>query len=538
MLSQNQVAQVYVDIQGAGVATYGDLTPLLESQDLYTINYGLESVKILDGNGANEDKNFGYITSNAVSISEIGHPNRKRIFVMPVTTLEAEHGKPTAWSSSIDALCADSTTEVLEQKNPRLFILAAGNLDKRINSLQFSYPTENEKQEVANPAQAWNAISVGAITYKVKIDEVSSYSPVANLGELSPHSTTSVSDTWDSNMPLKPEIVFEGGNCGEDAFSKSTLTSLSLLTTYYNFTDRLFSSFNATSAASAMAANFAIKILSKYPNIWPETIRGLMVHSAEWNKALRYQFGSDLLEGNGEVLGSKTKEFARRMRKRVGFGEPNLNNALNSFRSSAVVILEEEFQPYRKGKNSIGSNLLQVDLPWPKEEIQNLLTLQVKLKVTLSYFIEPNPSGQAAGRYSYPSHQLKFDLKRANESAENFLARIDENTKNKMLESDRLIQKVDHDKWFFGIDARSKGSIQKDVWIGSATELADRDVLVIFPTTGWWKTRTKLRRFNSKTRISLIVSLEALNPEIDIDLYTSIQNKVDSMVKVKASVVV
>jgi uncharacterized protein (DUF433 family) len=46
--------------------------------------------------------------------------------------------------------------------------------------------------------------------------------------------------------------------------------------------------------------------------------------------------------------------------------------------------------------------------------------------VMLSYFVEPNPSSRnVAGQYSYASRQLRFDVKRALESLDDFRKRID-----------------------------------------------------------------------------------------------------------------
>jgi len=55
-------------------------------------------------------------------------------------------------------------------------------------------------------------------------------------------------------------------------------------------------------------------------------------------------------------------------------------------------------------------------------------------------------------------------------------------------------------------------------------ELASRGVLAVFPVSGWWKTRPKLERYGQKASYSLIVSIRA--PEVDVELYTAIENKV------------
>jgi len=54
--------------------------------------------------------------------------------------------------------------------------------------------------------------------------------------------------------------------------------------------ERLFTTFEATSAASALASRFAAQNWVQYPSLWPETIRALMVHSAEWTEQMCRQF--------------------------------------------------------------------------------------------------------------------------------------------------------------------------------------------------------------------------------------------------------
>jgi hypothetical protein len=47
------------------------------------------------------------------------------------------------------------------------------------------------------------------------------------------------------------------------------------------------------------------------------------------------------------------------------------------------------------------------------------------MRVTLSYFIEPNPSCRGVrSRYRYESHGLRFDVKRPLESENDFRGRI------------------------------------------------------------------------------------------------------------------
>ena len=65
------------------------------------------------------------------------------------------------------------------------------------------------------------------------------------------------------------------------------------------------------------------------------------------------------------------------------------------------------------------------ELPWPKDELEALGATKVQMRVTLSYFVEPNPSARgSASKYHYPSHRLRFKVRHHQESEEEFFARI------------------------------------------------------------------------------------------------------------------
>ena len=64
-------------------------------------------------------------------------------------------------------------------------------------------------------------------------------------------------------------------------------------------------------------------------------------------------------------------------------------------------------------------------LPWPREALENLGEQDVTLKITLSYFIEPNPGSSASfDPYRYQSYGLRFDLKRRSETRVEFAKRL------------------------------------------------------------------------------------------------------------------
>lgn len=504
----------------AGLALAGNLTEALVSQQPLEIAHRLESVKLLPQVGANADdaRHHGYLTTEAVARPEITAPVRHRVFSMAVTARDnRDRGRPSAWSAAIDRLAADAEGQ---GETPRLFVISAGNAD---SNAWVEYPASNSEDGIHDPGQAWNALTVGASTELVQITEpdAGSFQPIAPAGTLSPFSTTSA--TWQSRWPLKPDVVFEGGNAAKDAISAVWLPSLSLLTANSKPEERLFTTTNATSAASALAARMAAQLMAEYPELWPETIRALIVHSADWTAAMRQIF---LPAGR-----QPTKTDMAKLVRHCGFGVPDLDQAMWSVENSLTMICEERLHPFRREARSAPTlrdmNLHR--LPWPLPELESLGEVQVEMRVTLSYFIEPNPSERGvSSRYRYESHGLRFDVKRPEESEADFRARINAAARD---EEERT-QSVGNDPdWVIGTQNRHKGSLHSDIWRGSAVGLASRGVIGVYPALGWWKTRRRLERYNRPARYALLVSIRA--PEVDVDLYSAIANQIQTPVEVE-----
>ena len=154
------------------------------------------------------------------------------------------------------------------------------NLDKEIVT---GYPNRNSLRPIQNPAQAWNGLTVGAFTNIVAIDspDLKNYDRVAPSGGISPFSRTS--SLWGKGALIKPEVMFEGGNLyktNNPQIPFSSHQDLELMTTSKNYQKSgYFDTINATSAATALAANFAGKLQARYPHLWAESIRGLIVQN-------------------------------------------------------------------------------------------------------------------------------------------------------------------------------------------------------------------------------------------------------------------
>ncbi|MDZ7663004.1 S8 family peptidase [Thiohalophilus sp.] len=490
----------------AGLAAWGDLTQPLEDMAAVEIKHRLESVKVLRYPHDNEGKHLGVVTADGVATPEIQNPLRTRVFSMALSATDTrDRGRPSAWSAALDSLAVDYLGE---NQTPRLFTISAGNSGDDLMAMA-GYPDYNLLRDIHDPGQAWNALTVGGYTEKDNIVESDcvAYTPLAPAGGLSPFSTTSV--TWHNSTPIKPEVVFEAGNVGKDTISCASIPSLSLLTTHHQPVQRLFSTFHATSAATALASRFAANIYAQYPTLWPETVRALMVHSAEWTGTMVAQFSQ----------GTTDRQRAQHRVRSVGYGVPYLERALWSANNSLALIVEDKLQPFGKFDGKIKTRDMHLhDLPWPKDALQDLGETAVEMTVTLSYFIEPNPSSRiVSGKYSYQSHGLRFDVKRQLESVYDFRKRINRQARDE--EEGTTKAPADPD-WLLGSQFRHKGSIHKDVWKGKAVDLAERGQIAVYPAMGWWRTRAGLGRYDKEARYALVVTISV--PDVDVDIYSAI----------------
>jgi len=103
-----------------------------------------------------------------------------------------------------------------------------------------------------------------------------------------------------------------------------------------------------------------------------------------------------------------------------------LGRALRSASNDATMMVEDALLPLRRDKSVIKSGNMNLhSLPWPREELLALGGHDVELRITLSYFIEPNPGERGwERRHRYASHGLRFELNRSLETITQFRLRI------------------------------------------------------------------------------------------------------------------
>ncbi len=521
----------------AGLALYGDLTPHVEGSHTVSLRHVLESVKILPVKGENPPDLYGTLTAEAAGRVEIQAPGRRRTFSLAVTSNDQrDRGQPTSWSAAIDALAAGrafvQSTHGLEylddgsEPSHRLFVVSAGNVNRL--RLIADHVGRSDVEPVQDPAHAWNAISVGGFTEKALITDPqwASWQPVALPGDLSPWSATGV--TFAESWPIKPDVVFEAGNVVKNAKGEVDFPcdDLNLLSTYFKPAEKSFVATWATSAAQAQAARMAALIMAEYPSLWPEAVRALIVHAAEWTPQMLTYLNS----GGG-------KRARARLVRRYGFGVPTLERALRSANDALTLIVQGTIRPFAPKPTQPNDRQMGdihfYELPWPRETLQELGETPVRLRVTLSYFIEPNPGRRGwKKRHRYASHGLRFDLKGPTESNDEFRKRLNK----KALDEDEDRPSRDSDDWFLGETARNRGSIHSDILEGpvvTAAELAERYEVAVYPVSGWWKDQPKRDRSEKGARYALVISIET--PSVDTDIWTPVAEEVGVPVEVIAT---
>lgn len=511
----------------AGVALYGSLVDSLKSVEPVTLEHRLESVKILPPSGANDPESYGALTQEAIARMESRRPERRRVFNLAITADCRDGGLPSSWSAAVDQACMGGSLA----GEPKLICISAGNLRDQIADPAFRYPMLNDSSSgIEDPGQAWNALTVGAMTERIDVGDdpaYAEYQPIAPRGDLSPTSRVSLAwpDTARDGWPIKPDIVMEGGNWARGPGDVRCVSDdLGLLTTTLHPTGALLTITHDTSPATAAAARMAARVWARYPDMRPETIRGLLVHSSRWTRAMQQRF-----------QGSAKAVIQQRLRC-YGYGVPDEHRALHSAENVVTLFYEGELQPYHLVRDEkTGAKVVKTkdmhlhELPWPVAVLQQLGHESVRLRITLSYFVEPSPGRRGwARRHRYASHGLRFAVFRPTDTTERFLARVSKSAQDGNDEpAGTAASNDDFDSgdlpWQVGPQKRGQGSIHSDWCDTTAANVAACNKIAIFPVTGWWRERQHLERWDSRARYSLIVTLETARQ--DVQLYTDIKTQ-------------
>jgi Subtilase family len=374
-------------------------------------------------------------------------------------------------------------------------------------------------EKIHEPAQAANVLTVGAFTERVELPPGQTYSEyrivATQPGGVSPFTSTGVAG---SEWPIKPDVVMEGGNLAvSQLLYDSGIDTLSGLTTQRTqIAGRPLTMLNMTSEATAHAARLAATIWLTEPKLRPESVRGLIVHSASWTTVMREQFPSI----NDRLIA-------------CGYGVPDERLASECAHGVATIVVEDklpnavlEEEPKKKAPKRLDTKVTEPKLrrkakvyrlPIPESLLLDL-DPDVELRVTLSYFAEPNKFGRSI----YRGLDLKWDMQGPQELEDEFLQRI--NVLRRPKGPDGKPVKVASKKsfpWDVGIQWRSRGTVQSDRWRGKMSALVGDKLIAIVPVLGWWDQRKTLK--TQEMPFSLVVSVfgprvyAAIKPRIEAE---------------------
>ncbi|WP_181529616.1 S8 family peptidase [Ensifer adhaerens] len=494
----------------AGVALFGDLETIPSGTAPIQLSASLESVVVAAPHGS-EDVPAHDAIQKAVELVE--RQEAQRVFCLAQTAVgESEDGRPTSTSAALDKLV------YADGKDSRLFCVAVGNVEHSSTEPYqiVDYIERNRRHGIQSPAQSLNALSIGAFTNKLN----GKRPLVAPIGDLSPTSRTA--QEWVARAARKPDIVMEGGNFEVDPdglFSRPSPRNL-VLTTSRMAPRNPLAMTGQTSAATAAAANLAARLMARYPQFRMETVRGLLVHSAEWTPAMLDQL-------RALQQSQLTNDPWGTLLSRYGWGTPDEQRLFTSSESAMTLIVEDSLRPYELGdSNQVRLREMKYfKLPWPTAALTALNQTEVEMRCTLSYFVEPDPHAIARNRYDrYPSHRLKFDLRRFGESDIKAQSRF-----NALEEDDDSFGGMD-DGWIAGKRLSGNGTLQHDIWRGPAYKLAERDGISVAPVKGWWADIRRSERYRRRIRFSLIVSIRV--PEGAANIYQPVNAAVRAIVPV------
>jgi hypothetical protein len=471
----------------AGVAAYGDLAAaLLQGDTQIFARANIENVRCKTDGGT--PPFWASRTEAAVEAAET-FAERSRVFNLALSDPANTRAERSSWSTAIDSLAHN-------QEDGRLICVAIGNAGELIDASD--YPVHNMASFLHDPAHAINAVTVGAITHRVELEDDPLHgvlAPVADSGEISPYTSTNASST----LAVKPEIVMEGGNaCPDGTLMNAGEPDLSVLTTDRNHAHGKMLAWTwATSAACAAASGLAAEVWSQNPTRSAQAIRALLINSARWTPAICSQHPD------------------RRERLRaVGYGEPQREVAVESTSQRPTLILETSIAPeVPTGTAARGMHVAR--LPLPDQELLALGDHQVEVAITLSYFGEPNE----ARRSRYFGATLAWDLQRRGEAEEEFLRRVSDAWRPKGTPRPKA---ADTWPWEIGPEARSRGTVQSDRMRTDAASLSGQKLIAIWPTQGWWADHPKTHA-ESRISYSLVATIDA--GAADVDLYALVASQ-------------
>lgn len=313
------------DGHGTGVAAFVALGEGLASEidSRLSPDSKILSIKVLNGDSGNLT-NSGVVSLIEKANDEFGI----KYFTLTICyDLPIKTGKsPTDYTFLLDKLAYERDL---------LIFICTGNYEPNHHTIETDYPEHflREDVNICTPADSYNNIVVGALgdNFEPELAITPHKYPVSSNIHPAFYSRKLHLDYERMSLKskvLKPDVLYSGGNLViekdkwgtfVEEHSEAALNFLSA-----NPAEPILRGVG-TSFSTPLVANIAAKILRRYPKLQPQTIKALLINSAE-----KIKFGDTF------------QAFQEYQKKYIsGFGKPNIHRCLYSDESSATIIIED-----------------------------------------------------------------------------------------------------------------------------------------------------------------------------------------------------
>lgn len=438
-----------------------------------------------------------------------------RIFNHSITgSLPCRTRYMSAWAAAIDQLTWNKDI---------LFIVAAGNLplnhkegftrlsvrDHLLANRPYPDYLLEESCRVANPAQSFQALTVGSIA--LTSTNLSPWLSIAQKDKPSAFSCSGLG-IWDT---IKPEVVEYGGDFAQDGGVPPNITypkdlCPELVRSTLNGGPAIASDAVGTSFAAPKVSHIAACIAAELPNESCLLYRALIVQSARWP------------EWTGEDNVDKSHVL-----RQIGYGIPNIDRTLGNAPNRITLITRGE--QHIKARQA---HIYQVKLP---EKLRSQgEELEILLEVTLSYKAQPRRTRR--NRRKYLSTWLDWDCSKKGQDPQCFLEKVlkeydaPEDSERGEKGFKWTLAKRSKDGIIKGV-SRSAGTLQKDWTIVKSFELTEAFCIAVVGHEGWNNDP------EATVPYSLVVSFEAVQTNIPIYaalVEAQVELEVEQEVEIKA----
>jgi hypothetical protein len=262
-----------------------------------------------------------------------------------------------------------------------LFVVAAGNID----SLLGNFPSEHYSSPLSRigcPAESLLSLTVGAIAKYTNAQALSDANIISPFSRIGPG----------ADLGIKPEVVAHGGNL------ITPYTKTPRVATYgISHNGSSLAVDNGTSYSAPIISQYAQQLFDCYPESDPNLVKGLLCHFSESRSI------------HDEIIDSE--------RNYVGFGEPNLLNAIKASDHNAAFICEGQLDQ---------ENYQFIPFHVPNTLAAEEQDTKLSIKITVTYDPPVNPDNET----EYSNARISAKLIKPTESGNREINITGENNYN------------------------------------------------------------------------------------------------------------